>query len=89
MKKIVTSIVSLIGVSVMAQTTLIFKYDDAGNQVYRGTDPNAQVVNKAVEQPKEELAMQEMSEEDKFWLNVRLYPVPVKDVLTIDRKSVV
>lgn len=82
MKKIITSAISLIGISVMSQTNIIFRYDDSGNQVYRG--PSQNVANKTVEEPINARIEEEVSEEDKFWLNVRLYPVPVKDVLTID-----
>lgn len=73
------------------QTEVYFKYDEAGNQRYRGPDVNAkqqpkdvsQAENKTVAsapQPKEESVM----DAKEFWSNIRLYPVPVNDVLTMD-----
>lgn len=69
-----------------AQSVIQFKYDAAGNQIFRGLETIQNMVqNKQVEQP---IAINEEftknKEEEKFWSNIRIYPVPVKDVLTID-----
>jgi len=81
MKKIAIGIGLLMLVSVKAQTTLIFDYDAAGNQIYRGPNTTS---SKTSEETAFSLQEEILSEEDKFWLNMRIYPVPVKDILTID-----
>lgn len=58
---------------------IIFKYDEAGNQIYRGSDIIAQGGKPAPE----ETIVKNLLEEDAFWLGIQIYPVPVKDVLTI------
>ncbi|MCQ9642135.1 T9SS type A sorting domain-containing protein, partial [Chryseobacterium sp. WG14] len=75
-----------------SQTEVYFKYDEAGNQRYRGTNS----AGKAVEEPakteaknvsavQSEPAPQSLiMDEATFWKQIRLYPVPVNDVLTID-----
>ena len=92
MKRKVLSLFSVaIGFLGYSQTEVYFKYDQAGNQRYRGPDVNAkqqpkdvsQVENKTVAvtpQPKEETLM----DSKEFWSNIRLYPVPVNDILTMD-----
>lgn len=74
-----------IGSLYYSQTTLYFKYDDAGNQKYRGPDINATVKASPTEDNiiAPSIASQPYSEEDKFWSGIRVYPVPVRDVLTI------
>ncbi len=70
-----------------SQTEVYFKYDEAGNQRYRGANPNGK---QAEEVPKEEIIeninsqTQITSSDDEFWNGIRIYPVPVKDILTID-----
>jgi hypothetical protein len=70
-----------------SQTEVYFKYDEAGNQRYRGTNPNGK---QAEEVPKEEIIeninsqTQITSSDKEFWNGIRIYPVPVKDILTID-----
>jgi len=93
MKKQFLSIFSMcIGVlGYSQQTEIYFKYDEAGNQRYRGPDVNARETPKDIaplenkttvnsRQPKEENLM----DSKEFWSNIRLYPVPVNDVLTMD-----
>lgn len=63
---------------------IIFKYDEAGNQIYRGhhcLDCQAQPLQNVTE-TSEENRISENSEES-FWREINIYPVPVKDVLTI------
>ncbi|UOE39863.1 hypothetical protein MTP09_07975 [Chryseobacterium suipulveris] len=64
----------------------VFRYDDAGNQVFRGyvcsncpmgnkggeTEPSAQPEATASSNPDEDL-----------WSEIQVYPVPVRDILTI------
>jgi hypothetical protein len=56
---------------------IIFRYDDAGNQIYRGTDV-------VIAEPSiKKTQVSSVKTEDSFWLGIQIYPVPVKDVLTI------
>ncbi|ATN07600.1 hypothetical protein CRN76_20460 [Chryseobacterium indologenes] len=94
MKRKLFSIFSLIiGFLGYSQTEVYFKYDEAGNQRYRGTN----AAGKKGEQllPKETLLQEQAKvttttqqapiiDEKTFWKQVRLYPVPVNDYLTID-----
>ena len=57
--------------------SIIFRYDEAGNQIYRGTD--LIIVGPGIVESKET----SLKTEDPFWLGIQIYPVPVKDVLTI------
>lgn len=89
MKTKLLSIFSLfIGFFGFSQTEVYFKYDEAGNQRYRG--PNAAGKNTPSEVAKKETktvaAVQQAPamDEKTFWKQIRLYPVPVNDVLTID-----
>ncbi|MBP7173953.1 MAG: hypothetical protein KBA33_07810 [Cloacibacterium sp.] len=72
-----------------AQTKIIFEYDEAGNQIIRKTCTYCRGIispppppQKDIEVPVEEKNSQ--SNEDPFWKGVRIYPVPVKELLTID-----
>ncbi|WP_223608903.1 hypothetical protein [Chryseobacterium sp. OSA05B] len=89
MKTKLLSIFSLfIGFFGFSQTEVYFKYDEAGNQRYRG--PNAAGKNAPAETAKKEtttaasLQQPAAMDEKTFWKQIRLYPVPVNDVLTID-----
>ncbi|WP_412850324.1 hypothetical protein ACL0VS_11005 [Chryseobacterium sp. PMSZPI] len=94
MKRKLFSIFSLfLGFLGYSQTEVYFKYDEAGNQIYRG--PNAGGKKTQALIPKE-LKLQEQAktaaitqqapviDEKAFWKQIRLYPVPVNDYLTID-----
>ncbi|KPH11437.1 hypothetical protein [Chryseobacterium sp. ERMR1:04] len=93
MKRKLLSLFSLlIGFFGFSQTEVYFKYDEAGNQRYRG--PNAAGKN-APEEIKEVKKVEEIKpiaavkqeptiDENTFWKQIRLYPVPVNDFLTID-----
>lgn len=58
---------------------IIFRYDDAGNQIYRGYA----ISGKPAPEEEPQTISQNLMEEDKFWSGIQIYPVPVKDVLTI------
>ncbi|QCX53039.1 T9SS type A sorting domain-containing protein [Elizabethkingia sp. JS20170427COW] len=63
-----------------AQTELFFHYDEAGNQKYRGTN----ITQIQQTQTTEIISANIISEEEqKFWSKIELFPVPVKDILTI------
>lgn len=79
--KILLIISFFISILSYSQTEIYFKYDEAGNQRYRGTNINAR---QAQEKQQEQVATTtDKTEEEKFWAELNLYPVPVKDVLTI------
>lgn len=62
------------------QVNIIFTYDDAGNQTYRGYD----IILQGKTAPEEsQNTSQKILSEDPFWLGIQIYPVPVKNVLTI------
>lgn len=73
---------------------LIFEYDEAGNQIFRGTINslgNKTITSSSESQmqttPAVSLRNTESSHnmtEEQFWSQIRIYPVPVKDILTID-----
>ena len=79
--KVLLIISFFISILSYSQTEIYFKYDEAGNQRYRGTNINArQVQDKQQEQV---VVTTAKTEEEKFWAELNLYPVPVKDVLNI------
>ncbi|PWN64280.1 hypothetical protein C1634_006045 [Chryseobacterium viscerum] len=81
-RKVLPLFCLLIGFWGYSQTEVYFKYDEAGSQRYRGPDDFAKTAStqlKTVSQP-----TTQMIDEKDFWKQVRLYPVPVNDVLTID-----
>lgn len=87
MKTKLLSIFSLfIGFLGFSQTEVYFKYDEAGNQRYRGTNS----AGKTVEEPAKTVSVAQtqlgskIMDEATFWKQIRLYPVPVNDMLTID-----
>jgi len=65
---------------------MYFNYDEAGNQILRYED----LITSSSTAPVEEgskittLHNQNIISEDDFWNNIRIYPVPVKEFLTID-----
>ncbi len=65
------------------QTTVYFKYDDGGNQRYRGLNASGKSQAESDSTQVVKPLTAELSEEDKFLLGVNLYPVPVKEILTI------
>lgn len=71
-----------IGISYAQQTEVYFKYDESGSQRYRGPDNSTtlKTTTLANTAPVQNLVM----DEKNFWKQIRLYPVPVNDVLTID-----
>lgn len=88
MKKQLLSIFSLlIGFFGYSQTEVYFKYDEAGNQKYRGPSAMGRNTEKVAKTQSQNPAASKTStliDEQSFWKQIRLYPVPVNDVLTID-----
>lgn len=91
MKRKLLSLSSLmIGFFGFSQTEVYFKYDEAGNQQYRGIS----IAEKTAREPSKTESKtitvvqtqpeSQMIDETSFWKQIRLYPVPVNDVLTID-----
>lgn len=72
----------LIGFLGYSQTEVYFKYDEAGSQKYRGPEDLAGKSSKQLKTAS--VTTTQMIDEKSFWKQVRLYPVPVGDVLTID-----
>jgi hypothetical protein len=86
-KKFISLLSLVIGFLGFSQTQVYFKYDEAGNQRYRGPDSNAKQApeSSSVIQPKAITVTQpQVMDEKEFWKQIRLYPVPVNDILTID-----
>lgn len=98
MKTKLFSVLSILcGFLGFSQTKVYFRYDEAGNQIYRGLSNKGHVLledlpiekAKAVEKILEETPITNISstqtiDEKAFWNEIRIYPVPVKDILTID-----
>lgn len=90
MKRKILSLLSLlIGFLGFSQTEVYFKYDEAGNQRYRGTNSAGKTAPeemKKVEEIKTVTSVKQdpIMDEKAFWKQIRLYPVPVNDYLTID-----
>ena len=83
MRKKTLSLFSLmIGFLGFSQTEVYFEYDEAGNQKYRGTGFN--VKRAPAESKTASLIQSQVMDENSFWKHIRLYPVPVNDILTID-----
>ncbi|AKK74935.1 hypothetical protein OK18_13095 [Chryseobacterium gallinarum] len=83
----------MVGFLGYSQTEVYFKYDEAGNQRYKGTNTAAKkaedLISKEVkvqQQAKTSIAASQTPaiDEKAFWKQIRLYPVPVNDYLTID-----
>lgn len=75
------------GISYAQVTEVYFKYDEAGNQRYRGPDTNARQTSETlskVDSKTTSATLSQAMDEKSFWKQIRLYPVPVNDVLTID-----
>ncbi|KFF08101.1 T9SS type A sorting domain-containing protein [Chryseobacterium luteum] len=93
MKTKLLSIFSLfIGFLGFSQTEVYFKYDEAGNQRYRGTNSAAKTAQEPTKTETKTTSIIQVQpdpqapaiDEATFWKQIRLYPVPVNDVLTID-----
>lgn len=86
-KKLLSLCSLLIGFLGFSQTEVYFKYDEAGNQRYRGLDVNGKQTSGTLEKTEAKTASVTTSplmDEKTFWKQIRLYPVPVNDYLTID-----
>lgn len=91
MKRKLLSLSSLmIGFFGFSQTEVYFKYDEAGNQRYRGTNIAGKTVQEPVQTAAKTVSVtqtqteSQIIDETSFWKQIRLYPVPVNDYLTID-----
>lgn len=88
MRKKTISLCSLvIGFLGFSQTQVYFKYDEAGNQRYRGPDVSAKppsAVNFGDHNRIKPVDQVQVMDEKTFMKHIRLYPVPVNDFLTID-----
>lgn len=77
----------MIGFFGFSQTEVYFKYDEAGNQRYRGIDAAAKKTEDIVSKESKVAAVTRevpVMDEKAFLKQIRLYPVPVNDYLTID-----
>jgi hypothetical protein len=86
-KKFISLLSLIIGFLGFSQTQVYFKYDEAGNQRYRGPDSNAKQApesSRAIQPKAITVTQPQAMDEKEFWKQIRLYPVPVNDVLTID-----
>lgn len=95
---LISTLVGILGFSQIfppSQPVVYFSYDEAGNQIYRGegmlsrTAPTEEIKAeekiKSIESAQENnLSSTAVMDEKKFWTQIRLYPVPVNDYLTID-----
>ncbi|WP_433627027.1 hypothetical protein [Chryseobacterium cucumeris] len=88
MKRKLLSLSSLmIGFFGFSQTEVYFKYDEAGNQRYRGIDAAGKKAQEIVSKEAKVAAVTRQApviDEQTFLKQIRLYPVPVNDYLTID-----
>jgi hypothetical protein len=91
MKRKLLSLSSLmIGFFGFSQTEVYFKYDEAGNQRYRGIDAASKTAEETASKLQEQVKVAAVAkqtpviDEKTFWKQIRLYPVPVNDYLTID-----
>lgn len=78
-------LISFLGFS---QTEVYFKYDEAGNQRYRGTNATGKTAEEPVQTEAKKVSItptaSQIMDQATFWKQIRLYPIPVNDVLTID-----
>jgi len=77
----------MIGFLGFSQTEVYFKYDEAGNQRYRGIDAAGKKVQEIVSKEAKVAAVTRQApviDEKTFLKQIRIYPVPVNDYLTID-----
>jgi len=93
MKRKILSLSSLlIGFLGFSQTEVYFKYDEAGNQRYRGTNSAGRQAPEEIKEVKKteeikaiaSVQQSPVMDEKAFFKQIRLYPVPVNDYLTID-----
>lgn len=86
-KKSISLCSLLIGFLGFSQTQVFFKYDEAGNQRYRGPDVAARSSSETISEDSNKIMPSQQlpaMDEKSFWKQLRLYPVPVNDFLTID-----
>ncbi|PWN64737.1 hypothetical protein [Chryseobacterium oncorhynchi] len=85
MKRKILSLFSLsIGFLGFSQTEVYFQYDEAGNQRYRGINEAGKEASEKIVKAAAITKQEPAIDEKAFWKQIRLYPVPVNDYLTID-----
>ncbi len=67
-------------------TKVYFSYDNAGNQIYRGDGllMRSKSISNAEDPDNKKSTSNSIMDEKEFWSHIRVYPVPVKDMLTVD-----
>lgn len=68
------------------QGSYVYQYDEAGNQIFRSfVCSNCRPIQEKSEPQEEKTPSANLSsvEDDTFWREIKIYPVPVKDILTI------
>lgn len=91
-QKLLSALSIFIGFLGFSQTEVYFKYDEAGNQRYRGTNSAGKQAAeetreiKKTEETKTVASVQQAPalDEKSFFKQIRMYPVPVNDYLTLD-----
>lgn len=72
-------------VDTIQQGSYVFQYDDAGNQIFRGYFcPSCPIQGKKEIQEEADNDIMNGKNSEEFWGEIRIYPVPVRNVLTID-----
>lgn len=83
MRKRTLALVSLLtGFFCFSQTEFYFKYDEVGDQRYRGPDAAARLSSQTNSQDSNKSASPQQTQamdEKTFWNQLRLYPAPVND----------
>ena len=80
--KILTLLFTVTSIVIFSQKEIYFKYDVAGNQVFRGES----IIGKQDENTSQLINSNlyiDQTVEEKFWAEISIYPVPVKDILTV------
>lgn len=85
-KKTLSLFTFVIGIFGYCQSSVFFDYDEAGNQKYRGPASFSKQSSDDLDENKKKVSVSQPQamDEKTFWKQIRLYPVPVNDVLTID-----
>lgn len=88
MKKPLLLICFCLAGTLSAQTEVIFRYDPAGNQIYRGVktaqEKKTNTQSDTQERPTFDFEKIISEQEAAFWKGVKMAPVPVRDFLSIE-----
>lgn len=66
-----------------AQIRLVFSYDESGNQISRLLLLNTVKPISNIPVPHISSVEKEKTEEELFWENIQIYPIPIKSTLTL------